>query len=104
MPRKRYNTAIRFPAELHDQLVKAAAERDLSVNYLVVKAVEDFLARLIPIEEFTLVKQQYFPTLKGPVIATKAEHFAGYGRNHQIDPPCAWFSGGACNCPETKQL
>ena len=49
-------TAIRFPEELHDQLVQAAADRDLSVNYLVVRAVEDYLPRLIPAEEFSLTR------------------------------------------------
>jgi len=48
---------IRFPNELHEKLIAAAEERDLSVNYLVVKAVEDFLPRLIPVEEFTLVRK-----------------------------------------------
>jgi hypothetical protein len=49
-------TAIRFPAELHDQLRVAADERHLSINYLVVKAVEDFLNRLIPADELKLTR------------------------------------------------
>lgn len=49
-------TAIRFPDELHEQLVKAAEERDLSVNYLVVRAVQDYLPRLIPADELTLAR------------------------------------------------
>ena len=49
-------TAIRFPEELHEQLRHAAEERDLSINYLVVKAVEQFLPRLIPAEELTLTR------------------------------------------------
>ena len=48
----RTTTAIRFPAALHEQLRVAAAERDLAMNYLVVKAVEDFLPRLKPADEF----------------------------------------------------
>lgn len=55
-PKARTATAIRFPEELHDELVRAAEERDLSVNYLVVKAVQDYLPRLIPAEEFTLTR------------------------------------------------
>ena len=56
-PRKRTATAIRFPNDLHDQLVEAAAERDLSVNYLVTQAVKDFLPKLIPADEFSLTRQ-----------------------------------------------
>jgi hypothetical protein len=41
---------------MHDDLVRAAEERDLSVNYIVVKAVEDYLPRLIPAEEFSLAR------------------------------------------------
>lgn len=52
----RTTTAIRFPRELHDALAAAAAERDLSINYLVVQAVKDYLPRLIPIEEWGLTR------------------------------------------------
>ena len=55
-PKSRTATAIRFPEAMHDELVRAAEERDLSVNYLVVKAVEDYLPRLIPADEFTLAR------------------------------------------------
>lgn len=53
---ERSATAIRFPAELHEQLRTAADERHLSINYLVVKAVEDFLDRLIPADELRLTR------------------------------------------------
>lgn len=49
-------TAIRFPEELHDRLKTAADERDFSINYLVVKAVEEFLGRLIPANELRLTR------------------------------------------------
>ena len=49
-------TAIRLPAELHRRLRDAADDRDLSVNYLVVKAVEEFLERLIPADELRLTR------------------------------------------------
>lgn len=55
-PKQRTATAIRFPDDLHEQLVRAAEDRDLSVNYLVVKAVQDYLPRLIPAEELTLTR------------------------------------------------
>lgn len=47
----RIATAIRFRPDLHDALVAAAEEREVSVNWLVNRAVEDFLPRLIPAEE-----------------------------------------------------
>lgn len=52
----RTTTAIRFPDEVHEQLRVAADERDLSINYLVVKAVEEFLDRLIPANELRLTR------------------------------------------------
>jgi len=47
-------TAIRFPEELHERLRVAGEERSLSINFLVVKAVEEFLDHLIPASEFKL--------------------------------------------------
>jgi predicted transcriptional regulator len=52
----RTTTAIRFPDDLHDKLRQAADDRDLSINFLVVKAVEQFLPKLIPAEELTLTR------------------------------------------------
>jgi predicted HicB family RNase H-like nuclease len=52
----RTTTAIRFPEEVHEELRKAAEDFDLSINFLVVKAVEDFLSRLVPPEEFRLTR------------------------------------------------
>lgn len=49
-------TAIRFPEELHERLRVAADERHYSINFLVVKAVEDFLDRLIPVDELRLTR------------------------------------------------
>jgi hypothetical protein len=43
----RIATAIRLPASLRDELQAAAAERDVSVNFLVTRAVTDYL-RLLP--------------------------------------------------------
>lgn len=44
-------TAIRFPTEMLEALHKAADERDVSVNWLVNRAVADFLPRLLPVDE-----------------------------------------------------
>lgn len=48
----RTQTSFRLPAELHERLQAAAEDRDLSVNYLVNKAVEEFLPRLLPASQF----------------------------------------------------
>jgi hypothetical protein len=54
--KNRMTTAIRFPEAMHEQLKEAADERDLSINFLVVKAVEEFLERLVPADEFRLTR------------------------------------------------
>lgn len=54
--KSRTTTAIRFPDALHERLKQAADERDMSINFLVVKAVEEFLERLIPAEELRLTR------------------------------------------------
>lgn len=51
----RTSTAVRFHPELHERLTLAAQERDLSVNWLVNRAVSDFLDRLLPVDEMVLV-------------------------------------------------
>lgn len=48
---RRVTTAVRLPASLHDRLRDTADERDVSANYLVIKAVSDYLDRLAPAEE-----------------------------------------------------
>ncbi len=55
--KKRTTTAIRFPDDLHERLKDAADERDLSINYLVVKAVEEFVENLIPVGELRLTRR-----------------------------------------------
>lgn len=42
----RVATAIRLPVSLRDELRAVAAERDVSVNLLVTRAVLDYLVRL----------------------------------------------------------
>ncbi len=42
----RIATAVRLPESLHQRLHDAATDRDVSVNLLVNRAVEDFLDRL----------------------------------------------------------
>jgi hypothetical protein len=38
-------TAVRLPRPLHSELRRAAGERDVSVNHLMIKAVQEWLAR-----------------------------------------------------------
>lgn len=50
-PRKyanRVNTAIRFDADLHRRLTEFADARELSVNWIVNRAVERYLTPLPP--------------------------------------------------------
>lgn len=47
----RIATAIRLPASLRDELQAAAVERDVSVNFLVTRAVREYLSRLPAVGE-----------------------------------------------------
>jgi len=44
----RIATAIRLPASLREELHAAATERDVSVNFLVTRAISDYLGQLSP--------------------------------------------------------
>jgi predicted transcriptional regulator len=55
-PKTRTATAIRFSPETHERLRIAAEERDLSINFLVNRAVEDYLERLLPPDEMRLTR------------------------------------------------
>lgn len=54
----RTSTNVRFSDALHARLVAAAAERDLSVNWLVCRAVERFLDDLLPLDQIVLTRSQ----------------------------------------------
>ncbi len=49
----RVTTAVRLPVKLRDDLHAEARKRDVSANYLVTRAVADFLARLPPLDDST---------------------------------------------------
>jgi predicted HicB family RNase H-like nuclease len=53
----RVTTAIRFEKELHERLESAAIERDVSINWLVSRAVEQFLDRLIPVDQMEWTRE-----------------------------------------------
>jgi predicted HicB family RNase H-like nuclease len=44
--KKRISTAVRLPVELHTELQRQAEARDVSVNFLVTRAVDHYLRRL----------------------------------------------------------
>jgi len=48
---RRVATAVRLPESVHRRLHQAAAERDVSANLLVTRAVCDYLDRLPPTDE-----------------------------------------------------
>jgi len=48
---ERCQVGLRLSPELKARLDAAADERDLSVNFLATRAIEDFLERLLPVEE-----------------------------------------------------
>ena len=52
----RVTTALRVPRDLHERLKLAAEERQVAVNLLAVKALEDYLDRLIPVEDLRLTR------------------------------------------------
>lgn len=62
--RGRTATAIRFRPDLHARLREAAVERDVPINYLVNRAVEEFLDALIPIDDV----QFTYPRPTGPPV------------------------------------
>jgi len=45
---RRVSTAVRLPEELHAELQRQANERDVSVNFLVTRAVGHYLRELGP--------------------------------------------------------
>lgn len=47
----RVTKAVRIPAQLDEQVKAAARERGVSVNLLVNSALEDYLRRLLPVDQ-----------------------------------------------------
>jgi hypothetical protein len=50
----RVSTAVRLPAELHAELQRQAQERDVSVNFLITRAVAHYLNSLGPADPLAL--------------------------------------------------
>lgn len=57
MSRATTATAIRFEPEIHERLEAAAKDHDRSINWLVNRACEHFLDRLVPASEITLTRE-----------------------------------------------
>ena len=55
---------VRLPLALYAQVAAAAEERDVSVNWLLNRAVVEFMARLLPLAEFTLTRPHEPASLK----------------------------------------
>lgn len=53
---ERVTTALRVPRSLHERLKQAAEERQVAVNLIAVKALEEYLDRLIPVEDLQLTR------------------------------------------------
>jgi predicted HicB family RNase H-like nuclease len=48
---KRIPTAVRIPESLHRQLQAVAEEREISVNFLIVRAIKKHLEQMPPVDE-----------------------------------------------------
>jgi predicted DNA-binding protein len=56
--KSRTTTAIRFPEETHERLRAAAESFGLPINFIVVKAMEEFLDRMIDPSELRLTRER----------------------------------------------
>jgi predicted HicB family RNase H-like nuclease len=54
----RVTTAVRVPKTLHDRVRAAAQERQVGVNLLVVRALEEYLDRLVPVDELVRTRSE----------------------------------------------
>ena len=66
----RVNMPVRMPHDLHERLTLAAAERDVSSNWLTCRAIEDFLDHLVPVNELVWTRRIGTP---GEKIETRPE-------------------------------
>ena len=54
------NLHLRIPPELMDRLNKEADDRVVSTNLLAIKALEEYLDRLVPVEQILLLKEKIY--------------------------------------------
>ena len=67
---RRVVTAVRLPESVHQRLQHAAADRDVSANLLMTRAVTDYLDRLPAVAEVITPKKS--AAAGDPVRATRA--------------------------------
>lgn len=58
MTGERVSVGIRLPKSMHETLQHEAEARGVSMNWLVNKALEWWLPRLIPINEVPLIREE----------------------------------------------
>ena len=54
----RVATAVRLPKQLHERVQREAEERQVSVNYIVVRAIERYLDCMVPVAELQLERDE----------------------------------------------
>lgn len=96
----RVNVPVRMPSDLRDRLAAAAAERDLSANWLACRAIEEFLDRLIPVDQLTWTRREGTPGEKLQTSAPAAAvHDTGDG-GQTPDPDTS--PGSGVDQPQTE--
>lgn len=93
--------SLSVPPELVERLSRAADERVVGRNLLATRAIEQYLGRLIPVEELT--RDEWQPPPAEPLELHEACIACGrwemdHGRDHAFQPGvevCAWSSGHA---------
>jgi hypothetical protein len=55
---ERVTTAVRVPKTLHDRARAVAQERQVGMNLLVVRALEEYLDRLVPVDELVRTRDE----------------------------------------------
>ena len=51
----RVSTAVRLPEDLHAELQRQASEREVSVNFLVTRAIDHYLRALGPADPLAVI-------------------------------------------------
>ena len=62
---RRVATAVRLPVSVHAELQRLARARDVSVNYVVTRAVEELLAHSSPLDADTGLSARPKPSGRG---------------------------------------
>lgn len=79
----RVNTAIRFDPEVHAALLVAAADREVSLNWLVNRIVREGLTRLRPVGSIFVTDGDSAPPREDDREAANTEQFGSSGTGGQ---------------------